>query len=329
MASDYSLKKIREEFKNKGIFYTPPELAEYMKSLIDIEFSNVYDPTCGRGNLLCSFPDEVEKYGQDIELEAIEGCRDNIPNFTGYHGDTLTNDKFKNMKFDLILANPPFSIKWSSEKIIKENDERFKNLPCLPPNSKADWAFIAHIVSKLKDGGMAIVLEFPGILYRGNREHKIRQYFVDSNYIDTIIQIPSGKFTDTNISTVMLVLRKNKKNKDIKFIDIENQLEKVVSYQDIVDNNYNLSVSSYCIKEEVREKIDGWELERKLRSVVVKKFENTLKYHKMIAQLENFEINSFFLELEKVIKKHKKIVLKVGKEEFEELYRKITQNTLF
>lgn len=330
MSSDYSLKTLRQGFKERGVFYTPPELAEYMKSLIDIEFHSVYDPTCGRGNLLSSFPDDIAKYGQDIEWEAIEYCHQNLKNFTGYYGDTLTDDKFKDMKFDLIFANPPFSIKYDISKINKENDKRFKDLPCLPPQSKADWAFMAHILDKLSDNGMAIILEFPGILYRSKKEGDIRKWFVDNNYIDTIIQIPSGKFTDTTISTSMIVLRKNKKNTDIKFVDIENELEYVAKIQEVIDNDYNLSVNNFCIKEEVKDVIDSWEMENTIRNMVIQKLENTIKYHKMIAMLEGYEIKSFLNALAKVIEKEKKQELKsFTKEEFEETYKKMTQSSLF
>lgn len=330
MSSDYSLKTLRQGFKERGVFYTPPELAEYMKSLVDIEFHSVYDPTCGRGNLLSSFSDDIAKYGQDIEQEAIKYCHQNLKNFTGYYGDTLTDDKFKDMKFDLIFANPPFSIKYDLSKIDKENDTRFKNLPCLPPQSKADWAFMAHILDKLNDSGMAIILEFPGILYRSKKEGDIRKWFVDNNYIDTIIQVPPGKFTDTTISTSMIVLRKNKKNTDIKFVDIENELEYVAKIQEVIDNDYNLSVNNFCIKEEVKDVIDSWEMENTIRNMVIQKLENTIKYHKMIAMLEGYEIKSFLNALAKVIEKEKKQELKsFTKEEFEETYKKMTQSSLF
>lgn len=290
MSSDYSIKKIRQEFKEKGVFYTPPELAEYMKSLIDIKYDNVYDPTCGRGNLLSSFDDDIKKYGQDIEEEAIKYCQENLKNFVGYYGDTLTDDKFKDMKFDLILANPPFSIKYDVEKIDKNNDSRFKNLPCLPPTSKADWGFIAHILDKLTDNGMAIILEFPGILYRKQKEGEIRKWFIDNNYIDTIIQIPSGKFTDTNISTSMIILKKNKKEKNFKFIDIENELEYIATYQEIIDNDYILSVNNYCVKEEEKEEIDPWELELLCRKMAKKRMETESELSKLVAELENWNI---------------------------------------
>ena len=185
---DYSIKSIRDEFKSKGVFYTPKELGERLKSLADVEYKNVYDPTCGRGYLLSVFDDDVVKYGQEIDEEALKEAETNLNNFIGEVGDTIKEDKFKDMKFDLIVANPPFSIKYEPTKELEE-DERFRDLPCLAPASKADYMFIAHCLAKLKDSGQAIMLNFPGILYRGAREYKIRKYLVDNNFIEKVIHL--------------------------------------------------------------------------------------------------------------------------------------------
>lgn len=331
MASDYSIKKIRQDFKNKGVFYTPPELTEYMKKLIDIDFKSVYDPTCGRGNLLSCFSDEIIKYGQDIEEEAINYCQENLKNFTGYFGDTLTDDKFKNMKFDLILANPPFSIKYNLDKIDKNNDNRFKELPCLPPQSKADWAFMAHILDKISDSGMAIVLEFPGILYRKQKEGEIRKWFVDNNYIDTIISIPKGKFTDTNISTSMIILKKNKKDKKIKFIDVENEMEYIAQFQEIVNNDYDLSVNKYCIKEVEEEKIDPWELECLCRAGTLNHIKKSIELSKIVASLENWSIKEFIQDIKAILEEEqpKTAILNIDVVEVRNKQMKYYQQKLF
>ncbi len=99
----YNIKSIREDFKNKGIFYTPPELAECLKSYIDIEYDEVYDPTCGHGSLLSIFPDEIKKYGQELNEEALLAARERLVNFTGHIGDTIAEDKFKGQQFKVIL----------------------------------------------------------------------------------------------------------------------------------------------------------------------------------------------------------------------------------
>lgn len=129
-----SIKNIRKEFKDNGIFYTPPEVAEKLKTYIDIEPKAVYDPTCGAGNLLKVFPDDVKKYGQELDAEQLQII--DIPNFTGYVGDTLMDDKFKGVKFDCIVVNPPFSVKWQPDKL--KDDVRFCDCAALPPPSKAD-----------------------------------------------------------------------------------------------------------------------------------------------------------------------------------------------
>ena len=133
-----SIKNIRQEFKQHGIFYTPSALAERLKSYIDINPKSVYDPTCGAGNLLKVFDDNIKKYGQELDGEQLALI--DLPNFIGYAGDTLADDKFGDMQFDCIVANPPFSVKWNPDGL--KDDERFLHSPVLPPPSKADWAFM-------------------------------------------------------------------------------------------------------------------------------------------------------------------------------------------
>lgn len=133
-----SIRNIRKEFKDHGVFYTPPELAKKLKSYVDIEPKDVYDPTCGAGNLLSVFGADVMKYGQELDPEQLALIE--LPNFIGYAGDTLTDDGFKGMTFSCIVANPPFSVRWDPEKAA--NDERFSVCGTLPPPSKADWPAI-------------------------------------------------------------------------------------------------------------------------------------------------------------------------------------------
>lgn len=259
---NYDAKSFKEHLKDNGIFYTDPKLAAMMKEIAykyikDIK--EVYDPTCGRGNLLSVFDDNVIKYGQDINESELEVARNNIPNFIGQAGNTLFDPKFLDKKFDVIVGNPPFSIKWlksdkedkkEANKEIKEiqqkllEDIRFKEVGVLPPNSYGDFAFLLHILHYLSNDGVAIVLEFPGILYRKNAEHKIRKWIIEQNYIDTVRMIPSGYFVDTNINVVLIIFRKNKTNTDIKFIN-EEGLENTVTLETIIENDYNLSASTY------------------------------------------------------------------------------------
>ena len=151
---EYNLKNIRKSFKAKGIFYTPKEIIDKMISLIpkELKYKNVYDPTCGHGDLLKIFPDDIEKYGQDINIDAVNNAK-LIPNSNIVLGDTLKAPAFINKKFDLILANPPFSVKWDRERKSYIPDD----LEVLPPQSKADYAFILHCLHCLDDNGICIM----------------------------------------------------------------------------------------------------------------------------------------------------------------------------
>ena len=160
----YNIKNIREEFKSKGIFYTQPELAEYMKSLVDIEIKDVYDPTCGDGSLLSCFPDDMPKFGQEINDHQLAVAEQRLKNFTGVCADTLKAPAFMDKRFSCIVANPPFSITWELPQTGLFGDVRFNEAPALPPKSKADYAFLMHIIHLLADDGIAIVLKSTGIV---------------------------------------------------------------------------------------------------------------------------------------------------------------------
>ena len=269
----YSIKSIREEFKNKGIFYTPPELIDFMYEYIpsNLNPSSAYDPTCGHGALLRKLPDDVKKYGQDINDIAVLACQD-IPNSDIRIGDTLSEPHFINKKFDLILANPPFSVNWErSHYSWIPND-----IPALPPKSKADYAFILHCLHCLDDNGIAIIMNFPGILYRGQSEGKIRKWLVDNNYIERVVLIPGGKFEDTSIATALLVLRKNKPNQDIIFEDEDE--ERTVPIQEVIDNDYVLSVSNYIEKEVQKETINPLDLEQEARNSLLTHIDKSISF---------------------------------------------------
>lgn len=291
---DFNLKTIKQDFKDKGIFYTTKELALYLKSFLPENVKEIYDPTCGNGGLLSVFSDDVEKYGQDINADQVQVARENLKNFHGAIGDTLANPAFVGRKFKYIIANPPFSIKWEPK-----SDERFENYPCLPPKSKADYAFIAHILYCLSDDGTAVVLNFPGILYRGNSEGKIRQYLVEQNLIDTVIAVDGGHFVDTKIATAVLIFKKNKTSADIKFI--HNDKEITVPVEQVAENGYNLSVSSYIDETPPREELDGNKINSDVRQSTLLLLESTLKMEKMVCDLSGKSVKPFINDLRKVI----------------------------
>ena len=291
---DFNLKNIRQDFKDKGIFYTTKELALYLKSFLPEDVKEIYDPTCGNGGLLSVFGDDVEKYGQDINADQVQVAQENLKNFHSAIGDTLANPAFTDRKFKYIIANPPFSIKWE-----QKSDERFENYPCLPPKSKADYAFIAHILYCLSDDGTAVVLNFPGILYRGQSESKIRQYVVEQNLIDTVIAVDGGHFVDTKIATAVLIFRKNKTTTDIKFI--HNDKEITVPVEQIAENSYNLSVSNYIDETPPREELDENKINSDVRQSTLSLLESTLKMEKMVCDLSGKSVKPFINDLRKVI----------------------------
>lgn len=244
----YSIKSIREDFKSKGVFYTDEKLARLLASYIPSDATEVYDPTCGGGNLLAVFPDHVRKYGQELNEAQAEECARRLVNCDIAKGDTLHSPAFFDRKFRHIIANYPFSIKWDSNG--HENDPRFRGAPCLPPPSKADYAFIMHILYMLEDGGTAATLNFPGILYRGQREGKIRRWIVEQNVVDRVELFEGGYFEDTNIGTALIVFKKGRSKNTITFADHENGLEREVQLYEIVENAYSLNVSNYIQPEQ-------------------------------------------------------------------------------
>lgn len=293
---EYNLKNIKQEFKEKGIYYTPPELVEMMKSYIDVEFKEAYDPTCGDGGLLKDFDDNIIKYGQEINEHQLNIAKETIINFNGFLGDTLVNPGFKGKKFDLIMANPPFGIKWEPQ-----TDERFNILPTIPTKGRADYAFIAHILHYLSEKGQAIVLQFPGILYRGNREYQIRKWLVEKNYIDKIIQIPGDTFVDTKIATVLLVLKKNKKTTDITFEDKELKEIKITKLEEIKNNDYCLSVNNYIERKIEKKEYNPIELQNKSREQMIEKLKKDIEVDMLICELEGHNKEEYIEMLSEVI----------------------------
>lgn len=292
----YNLKTIKQEFKNKGIFYTQTEQAEYIKSLLPDNVDVVYDPTCGSGGLLCVFSDDVKKYGQEINPEQLKVAQDSLVNFIGACGDTLINPAFTDIKFDYIVANPPFSISW-------EQDKRFEVDGVLPPKSKADYAFNLHILNCLSDKGIAVVINFPGILYRGNAEGKIRKWIIEQNYIEKVIALPGKKFIDTPIPTCIIVYNKNKQNTDIQFIHDESGKTYTASIDEVRKNNYNLSANNYINLLEPLEQIDVIEVDRLARNDFCKRLKNELEFEKSICMLEpKLNFKSFITDIQNIIK---------------------------
>lgn len=299
--NEYNIKSIRQDFKQKGIFYTQKELAEYIKNLLPANVDRVYDPTCGNGGLLSVFADSVEKYGQDINAEQVEEAKRRLVNFHGVSGDTLKSPAFRDMKFDYIVANPPFSIKWEPFQ-----DERFI-APVLPPPSRADYAFNLHILHYLSNKGIAAVLNFPGVLYRGNREGAIRRWLIEQNYIEKVIAIAGNKFADTSIATCVIVYNKAKKNTDILFIDDETGNQRNVSFDEVKENGFNLSVSSYVQAEVKKEQINPIELDTQARNAFFARLKRELQFEKTVCEFEGWDFKVFLSDVQRIFDEFKEL----------------------
>ena len=232
--------------------------------------------------------------------------------------DTLTSPQhWDDEPFEVIVSNPPYSIKWAGDdNAVLINDPRYSPAGVLAPKSKADFAFIMHSLSWLATNGTASIVCFPGILYRGGAEQKIRKYLIDNNFVDCIIQLPDNLFFGTSIATCIMVLKKSKKDNSTLFIDATNECVKVtnnnkltdeninnivdiftnrenkehivklVSNEEIAENDYNLSVSTYVEKEDTREKIDIVELNKEIDEIVSR--ENVLREEisRIISEIE-------------------------------------------
>lgn len=321
--------------KSGGEFFTPAEVSVLLTRLGTVgktTINKVYDPACGSGSLLLKAEKLLGKeavtsgfYGQEINITTYNLCRINMflhdigfDKFDIECEDTLTNPQhWDDEPFELIVSNPPYSIKWAgNDNPLLINDPRFAPAGVLAPKSKADMAFIMHSLSWLAPNGVAAIVCFPGIMYRGGAEKKIRQYMVDNNYIDCIIQLPSNLFFGTSIATCIMVMKKGKKDNNILFIDATNECIKVtnnnkltgdnidniikwfverkeiehtvhlVTYNEVCQNNYNLSVSTYVEAVDMREKIDIAKLNSEIVDIVAREQILRDEIDRIIAEIE-------------------------------------------
>ncbi len=321
--------------KSGGEYYTPQEVSELLTKLATVgktEVNKVYDPACGSGSLLLKAAkilgkDNVRQgfFGQEINLTTYNLCRINMflhdidyDKFDIACEDTLLSPQhWDDEPFEVIVSNPPYSTKWKGDDdITLINDPRFAPAGVLAPKSKADLAFIMHSLSWLATNGTAAIVCFPGVMYRGGAEKKIRQYLIDNNFVDCIIQLPDNLFFGTSIATCIMVLKKAKKDNCTLFIDATKECVKITNSNKLTDENirnilkafidrtdvqyvsrlvanddiagadYNLSVSTYVEQEDTREKVDIVKLNAELAEIVAR--ENVLRAEidKIIKEIE-------------------------------------------
>ena len=321
--------------KSGGEFFTPADVSELLTRLGTVgktEINKVYDPACGSGSLLLKAEKVLGKeairngfYGQEINITTYNLCRINMflhdvgfDKFNIACEDTLISPQhWDDEPFELIVSNPPYSIKWAGdENPLLINDPRFAPAGVLAPKSKADLAFIMHCLSWLASNGTAAIVCFPGIMYRGGAEQKIRKYLVDNNYVDCIIQLPSNLFFGTSIATCIMVMKKNKMDNKTLFIDATGECVKVTnnnkltpeniehivdvfakreeikhfshlaSYEEVSENDYNLSVYTYVEAKDTREKIDIVKLNEEIKEIVAREQKLRDEIDKIIAEIE-------------------------------------------
>lgn len=303
--------------KSGGEYYTPQEVSDLLTRLTLVgktEVNKVYDPACGSGSLLLKFAKILGKenvrqgfFGQESNITTYNLCRINMflhdigyDKFDIGHGDTLTDPMhWDDEPFEAIVSNPPYSLKWDGDSNpLLINDPRFSPAGVLAPKSKADFAFIMHCLSWLATNGTAAIVCFPGIFFRSGAEKKIRQYLIDNNYVDCIIQLPSNLFYGTPIFTCIMVLKKGKKENSMLFIDASQEfvkitnsnkltnanifriiklftdrkdveyIAKLVGNDEISEKDYNLSVTTYVEQEDTREVIDIDVLNQEIERIV-------------------------------------------------------------
>ncbi len=321
--------------KSGGEFFTPADVSELLTKLGTVgktEVNKVYDPACGSGSLLLKAEKVLGKdkvrngfFGQEINITTYNLCRINMflhdvgfDKFNIACEDTLTAPQhWDDEPFELIVSNPPYSIKWEGdENPLLINDPRFAPAGVLAPKSKADMAFIMHALSWLANDGTAAIVCFPGIMYRGGAEQKIRKYLVDNNYVDCVIQLPENLFFGTSIATCIMVLKKGKKDSNVLFIDASEEYVKVtnnnrlteenidkildafenrrnidyfsrnVEYDEIQKQKYNLSISTYVEADSKYENIDIVKLNADILKTVKREYELREEINGIIGTIE-------------------------------------------
>lgn len=298
--------------KKAGEFYTPQQVSKVLASIVTTgkeKLKSVYDPTCGSGSLLLRVAKEVKEvnkfYGQEMNPTTFNLCRMNMimhdvhyRRFDIKNENTLEQPQHIDDRFEAIVANPPFSANWSASNLFM-SDDRFASYGKLAPSSKADFAFVQHMVHQLADDGtMACVLPH-GVLFRGAAEGHIREYLIrEKNYLDAVIGLPANIFYGTSIPTCILVLKKQRKDQDnVLFIDASQHFEKiktqnylreediaklittyrerttedkysyVAQLEEIAENDYNLNIPRYVDTFEEEEPVDIKAVAQELKSL--------------------------------------------------------------
>jgi len=305
--------------KKAGEFYTPQQVSKILAQLVTVgkdKLKSVYDPTCGSGSLLLRVAKEVEDvsafYGQEMNPTTYNLCRMNMimhdvhyKKFDIKNENTLEKPQHEDLRFEAIVANPPFSANWSASPLFM-TDDRFSAYGKLAPSSKADFAFVQHMVHQLADNGtMALVLPH-GVLFRGAAEGHIRKYLIeDRNYLDAVIGLPANIFYGTSIPTCILVMKKERTNKgDILFIDSSQHFEKVKTQNVLREEDINKIMDTYKLYANGNLKeaeVDKYSYVAKLKEVAENDYNlNIPRYVDTFEEEEPVDLASISKELKSV-----------------------------
>lgn len=256
--------------KKAGEFYTPQQVSRILAKIVTLgktKIKSAYDPACGSGSLLLRIAKEAEVgefFGQELNRTTYNLARMNMilhdvhfSRFDIQQEDTLEEPQHITERFEAVVANPPFSAKWKgANNPLNETDDRFSIYGKIAPSSKADFAFVQHMIHQLADNGTAAIVLPHGVLFRGAAEGVIREYIIkEQNYLDTVIGLPPNLFYGTSIPACILVLKKCRVHDgDILFIDASKDFEKLGNQNHLTDAHVEKIVQTY----EKRETIDRY-----------------------------------------------------------------------
>jgi len=252
--------------KKGGEFYTPQQISSVLAKIVTdgkSKLKSVYDPTCGSGSLLLRVAKEVDNvsnfYGQELNGTTYNLARMNMilhdvhyRKFDIQQEDTIEHPQHLDKRFEAVVANPPFSANWSANPL-HMSDDRFSQYGRLAPSSKADFAFIQHMIHSLDENGIMAVIMPHGVLFRGGSEGHIRRYLIeDKNYLDAVIGLPANIFYGTGIPTSILVFKKCREDSDnILFIDASNEFEKAKNQNNLTNENVAKIVDTFKSRETI------------------------------------------------------------------------------
>lgn len=304
--------------KKAGEFYTPAQASKLLAMITTTgkeKVRSAYDPTCGSGSLLLKiarYTDVASFYGQELNTTTYNLARMNMilhgvkfNDFEIKQGDTLEDPQHLDKRFDIVVANPPFSQKWSANDSFL-SDERFASYGKLAPSSKADFAFIQHMIYQLDNEGTMAVIVPHGVLFRGASEGVIRKYLLkEKNYIDGIIGLPANIFYKTSIPTCIIVIKKNRKAEDdILFIDGSNDFEKSKNQNYLRDEDVEKIVNTYSERKEIdkySKKVSMQEIEENDYNLNIPRYVDTFE------EEEEINLDEIVSKIEKLAEEEKEI----------------------